>query len=81
MLTDDRRRQYEADFAASVARARAAVNGVSGRRLNERQKETVQRIHTFLEQAEEAKVKDLVTALQLARRADLLGQDLLKSPQ
>lgn len=82
ILTDDRRRQYEADIAASEARAKAAVRRASGRRgLTTRQKEAVQRINTFLQQVEESKGKDLVTAHELARRADLFGQDLLKSLQ
>jgi hypothetical protein len=79
ILTDDRRRQYEAEFAGHVSRARDAVTRATRRRLTARQQETMQRIRTFLQQAEESKVKDVVTALQLARRADLLGQDLLGS--
>jgi hypothetical protein len=80
ILTDDRTRQYQADIAAFVARARAVVKRASARRgLTARQTEAVQRINTFLQQAEESKAKDLVTAHELARRADLLGQDLLRS--
>jgi hypothetical protein len=79
ILPDDRRKQYEADFAACVLRARAAVSTASNRRLTNHNQETVKRILTFLQQAEDSKVRDLATALQLARRADLLGQDLLKS--
>ena len=76
-----RRREYEALFAGRVSGAQAALSRASGRRLTPRQRETVQMIRTFLKQAEESKVKDLVTALELARRADLLGRDLLKSLQ
>jgi hypothetical protein len=82
ILTDDRRHQYEVDIAASMSRARAAVKVASGRRgLTARQTEAVQRINTFLQQAEESRAKDLVTAHELARRADLFAQDLLKSLQ
>jgi hypothetical protein len=79
ILPEDRRKQYEADFAACVSRARSAVSTASNRRLTNHNQETVKRILTFLQQAEDSKVRDLATALQLARRADLLGQDLLKS--
>jgi hypothetical protein len=79
ILTDDRRRQYEIEFADSMNRAKDVVARANGRRLNLRQREAVQRIKTFLMQAEESKVKDLVTACSLAHRADLLGQDLLKT--
>ena len=81
ILTDDRRREYEAEFTGYVTLARAAVSraSASGRRLNATQRERVVQIRGFLQQAETWKAKDLATALQLARRADLLGQDLLKS--
>jgi hypothetical protein len=36
------------------------------------------RIQTFQKQAEQARDADLVTAVNLARRADLLAQDLIK---
>jgi hypothetical protein len=79
ILTPERRTQYENEFAQSVARAKAALAQVPRRKLDDPQRENVSRIETFLAQAEEAKKQDLGTALQLARRADLLGQDLLKS--
>jgi hypothetical protein len=79
ILTDDRRRQYEADFMGSVTRAKAVLSRAAGRNLSTHQKEAVQRINTFLQQAEESKGRDLATALQFARRADLLGEDLQKS--
>jgi hypothetical protein len=81
ILTEERRRQYENELAASVMRASGAVRKASGRSLNPRQKEAVERIQTFLEQAEKSKAQDLVTAWQLAHRADLLGADLLASLQ
>jgi hypothetical protein len=51
----------------------------STRALNARQQETTARIRTFLAQANAVRDNDISTALQLARRADLLGQELLKS--
>ena len=79
ILTDTRRREYQADFTRYMAGARAALKRASPLTLNDSQKLTVTRIKTFLEQAETLRNRDLATALQLARRADLLGQDLLKS--
>jgi hypothetical protein len=79
ILTEDRRRQYETEFAGYVGRAKEVLNRASRGRLNIRQQQTTMRIQTFLQQAEESKVKDVVTAVELARRADLLAQDLLKS--
>jgi hypothetical protein len=78
ILSDAERRQYEADYAQSLARARSALQQSSGKSLSPTQRETVERIKTFIQQAEESKGRDLATALQLVRRADVLGQDLLK---
>jgi predicted component of type VI protein secretion system len=81
ILSDAQRRQYEAEYAQSLSRARSALQQASGKSLNPTQRETVERIRTFVQQAEESKGKDLATALQLVRRADVLGQDLLKDLQ
>jgi type IV secretory pathway VirB10-like protein len=81
ILSDAERRQYEADYAQSLARARSALQQSSGKSLSPTQRETVERIKTFIQQAEELKGRDLATALQLVRRAGVLGQDLLKDLQ
>jgi hypothetical protein len=81
ILSDEQRRQYQAEYAQSLARARSALGRASGRSLNQTQRATLERIQTFIQQAEESKGKDLATALQLVRRADVLGQDLLKDFQ
>jgi hypothetical protein len=81
ILSDVERRQYEAEYARSLSRARAALQQASAKSLGRTQRETVERIKTFIQQAEESKGKDLATALELMRRADVLGQDLLKEFQ
>jgi hypothetical protein len=81
VLPEDRRRQLETDFSRSVAQARTALNQTSGRTLKGVQRQTADRIRTFLQQAEQAKKGDLATAVQLAHRAELLAQDLRKSLQ
>jgi hypothetical protein len=78
ILSDAERRQYEAEYARSLSRARAALQQASAKSLSRTQRETVERIKTFIQQAEESKGRDLTTALELVRRADVLGQDLLK---
>ena len=72
-------RQFRADLERMTGSAQAAVARSKGRSLSAAQRETVERILSFLEQAAGAKEKDPSTALQLARRADLLGQELVKS--
>jgi hypothetical protein len=81
ILSDAERRQYEAEYTQSLSRARWALQQVSGKSLSSTQREAVERIKTFIQQAEESRGKDLATALQLVKRADLLGQDLLKDLQ
>ena len=81
ILSDAERHQYEAEYAQSLSRARSALQQVSGKSLSPTQRETVERIKTFIQQAEESKGRDLATALKLVRRADVLGQDLLKDFQ
>jgi hypothetical protein len=79
MLTDAQRRQYEAEFTRRVSSARAVLQSFAGRALSRDQHDTLERIRTFLDQATNTKSRDLVTALQLARRADLLSQDLARA--
>ncbi len=81
LLDEDTRREYETELTNHLARADAALQKATGRQLNTAQRETVQRIQSFIAQARQAKDRDLSTALQLARRADLLGQDLSASLQ
>jgi hypothetical protein len=79
VLTEDRRRQLETDFSRSVTQARSTLNQTGGRSLTNVQRQTAERIRTFLQQAEQSKKGDLATAVQLAKRAELLAQDLRKS--
>jgi isocitrate lyase len=51
---------------------------VEGKNLTPEQKEIAERIRTFRKQAEQAREQDLLTAVSLARRADLLAKDLLE---
>jgi len=52
---------------------------LEGKNLTPEQKEEVERIRTYKKQAEQAREQDLLlTAVSLARRADLLAKDLLE---
>ncbi len=79
IISGDQRRQYETEFSQDVERAGAALKLAGARSLTNEQQETTARIRTFLAQATAARDNDISTALQLARRADLLSQELLKS--
>ena len=79
ILSASTEHQFRTELDQLMVRARAVVERSNGQTLTGVQRETVERIRSFLEQANAAREKDPATALQLARRADLLGQDLVKS--
>ena len=77
IFTPDQTREYNRTLNDSLDRVRKALAVVAGKNLNAEQSEIANRIRTFERQAEQAREQDLVTAVSLARRADLLAQDLL----
>lgn len=78
IFTADQLRDYNRALEESLDRVRRVLGSVAGRNLNPELTEIVSRIQTFQKQAEQAREQDLVTAVNLARRADLLAQDLIK---
>ena len=78
ILRPDQEREYNRTIDESLGRVRAALAKVEGRRLSRQQSDVVSRIRSFQKQAEQARVQDLVTAVNLARRADLLAKDLVE---
>jgi hypothetical protein len=78
IFTADQLREYNRSIDDSLDRVKRVVATVAGRNLNAELSEILRRIQTFQKQAEQARDSDLVTAVNLARRADLLAQDLLK---
>jgi cytoskeletal protein RodZ len=81
MMPPAERKQYEAEYARGLANAQDGLVEAAGHKLTGVQNETVTRIRGFMRQAQELHDRDLSTAAQLARRAALLAQDLLKSLQ
>jgi hypothetical protein len=78
VLTPEQRTQVQTDFELSRTEARKALTQVDAHKLNREQSETAARARNFLAQAERLQESDLRTAAQLARRAQLLAQDILK---
>ena len=78
IFTAEQLRDYNHAVDESLDRVRKVLGSVAGRNLNPELTEIVGRIQTFQKQAEQAREQDLVTAVNLARRADLLAQDLVK---
>ncbi|HSR05908.1 MAG TPA: hypothetical protein VLM42_02050 [Bryobacteraceae bacterium] len=78
IFTADQLREYNRSLDESLDRVRRVLGSVAGKNLNPELAQIVGRIQTFQKQAEQAREQDLVTAVNLARRADLLAQDLGK---
>src|ERR1022692_5236652 len=75
-LTADQLREYNRVLEENLDRVRRVLEAVAGRDLNPELTQIVIQIQTFRKQAEQAREQNLVTAINLARRADLLAQDL-----
>ncbi len=79
LITPEQRKQYEADYAASLARAQRGLVLAAEYKLTPAQSESVSRIQSFMRLAENVHDRDPATAAQLAHRAGLLAEDLLKT--
>jgi hypothetical protein len=79
ILTPQQQADFRKSYQQSAQSARQALGQIAGRALTRDQADTANRIRSFLSQADEAQPKDLSTAAQLARRAELLARDLLSS--
>jgi hypothetical protein len=78
MLTPEELRENTRALDESLDRVNRALSVVEGKSLTADQKAEAERIRTFRKQAEQAREQDLLTAVSLARRADLLAKDLLE---
>jgi uncharacterized membrane protein len=78
VLTPEQRQQNVQAFEASRTETRQALAQLEKRKLNKEQTETAARARNFLVQAEGLVETDPRTAAQLAKRAELLAQDLLR---
>ena len=78
ILTPDENRRNTQELEQYTESVRRALTKVAGRNLTPEQKDIAERVQTYLKQAEQAREQDLVTAVNLARRADLLAKDLLE---
>lgn len=78
-MTAEERHEYSRQIQASIERAERNIATLYTRRLTPEQTRGISRIESFLRQARDARTaNDLATARNLAERADLLSQDLLR---
>jgi hypothetical protein len=81
ILTPQQQKAYNDEIDRNVSRAQRTLAALGGRRLNGEQQTYLERIRAFLKQADEARKTDLFRAKNLAERASLLADDLLRSVQ
>ncbi len=81
VLTPEQTRAYNEEIERNIGEARRAVSMVENRRLNGEQTTYLARVRAFIDQANEARKADLFRARNLAERARVLAEDLLKSVQ
>lgn len=79
ILTPEQQRESNEAINQSISRAQLTLSALNQRTLTKDQATSVERIRSFIAQAEQARKSDLLTARALAERADVLAQDLQKS--
>ena len=77
VFTAEQLRDFNRSYDDSLDRVRKAVAAMEKKALNAEQAQMLESIRAFQKQAEQAHEQDLLTAVNLARRADLLARDLL----
>jgi hypothetical protein len=78
IFTQEQQREYNRTIDESLERVRQNLEKIAAKRLTADQSREAESIRTFQRQAEQAREQDLLTAVNLARRADLLAKDLLQ---
>jgi len=78
LFTAEQLREYNEAYDRSQDNVRKALTILQSKNLSRAQRSAVDRIRTFQMQAEQEHDRDLVTAVNLARRADVLSADLLR---
>jgi hypothetical protein len=79
LISDEQRQAYDREIDRNLDLARTALNSLMGRRLSSDQSEGVRRIREFLRQVEESRASDVALARNLADRARLLAEDLVRN--
>ena len=78
MFTPEERRDFNKQIDDSLEKVRRALTTLSKKNLNPDQQAQINTISTFQKQAEQSReAQDLTTAVSLAKRAEVLAEDLL----
>lgn len=79
LLTADEQRRYQGELEQYLRNAEAIVTQANGRTLDGQQSDMIVRIRAFAQQARDQRETDLMTARNLAQRADVLARDLQRT--
>lgn len=77
IFTPDQLRDYTRTLDESLDRVEHSLDTLSKRNLNAEQRDRIEQIRDFMKQARQAQEQDLITAVNLAKRADVLAKDLI----
>jgi hypothetical protein len=77
IIPPEQSREYNKTLDEMLDRVQRALDGFAKRNLTAEQRERMEQIRDFQTQAKQARVEDLVTAVNLAKHADVLAKDLL----
>lgn len=78
ILPPEQQRGFNRELDEILARDQKTLETVARRNPNAEQRDRMDQIRELLTQAKQAREQDLVTAVNLARRADTLSKDLLE---
>lgn len=81
IFSNEQRAEYNRTLEESLDRVRKALEKVQSRQLSEPQTKIVNQIRAFEKQAVQTRDHDLVNAVSLANRADILARDLMTQMQ
>ena len=77
LLSPDQVREYNRTIEESLERVKRMIVSLQKKNLTTDQTEILNRVRFFERQAEQLREQDLVEAVSLARRADVLAKDLM----
>ena len=78
IFTPEQQREYNRQIDESLDSVRRLLAVIEKRSLSSEQNQIADTVRAMQKQAEQAREQDLVTAVNLARRADLLAKDLIQ---
>ncbi len=81
MLLPEEESRYRNEINASLARSRRNLAVLARRNLSQDQQIRLNRVRTFIAQAEAVRATDLAAAAGLARRADILSAELVNATE